>query len=415
MEVLMALEKLNVVSIGCGGMGWADVTATASHPEVNIAGCVDVDANRLKNATDHFKCEGYADWREMYAEMGDKIDAVIVSTPDHTHAPAAMEGLNRDKHVYCQKPLTWCPWEARQLSIQAELKPHLSTQMGTQLASTVSKRQGIELMRNGVMGAVEEIHGWSDRPSWVQGQPRVKGSDPIPDHLDWDLWLGVAPVRPYKNGRYHPGQWRGVFDFGCGAIGDMACHIMDAPYYAFDLFAPMAFRTDCDDATEDQMPTKQIVKMTFPGNIYSSRDSIPFTWYDGGLKPSPKAMGLPDDFRLPSNACIVIGDEGTFLAGHGSGNRLFIKGKEVPLNNPKIEDRNHWHHWVDGCFGRVETMTNFGFAARLTESMVLGAVGARFPGETLVWDTKNVRVTNKMEANAFVRRKYRKGFEVENL
>jgi predicted dehydrogenase len=408
-------EKLQIVSIGCGGMGLGDLTSTAMHKDVEVVGLVDTDANNLKRSTDRYKCPGYSDWREMYAEMGDKFDAVIVSTPDHTHALAAMEGLNRDKHVYCQKPLTWCPYEARQLSIQSQLKPHLATQMGTQVASSPNKRQGIQLLEQGVMGAVKEIHGWTNRPGWTQGQPRVEGSDPIPEHLNWDVWLGGAPERPYKNGRYHPGSWRGVYDFGCGAIGDMACHILDAPFYAFGLEAPMTIRTDCTDNTEDQMPTKQVVHMTFPGNMFTARDSMPFTWYDGGNKPSLTEIGLPADFAFPGNACVIIGEEGSFLAGHGSPNRLFVDGKEVPMDIPEVGPQNHWHQWVDACFGRNGTMTHFEFAAKITESMVLGAIASRFPGESLIWDTDAVQFTNKFEANAYARRKYREGFKVENL
>jgi predicted dehydrogenase len=412
-----ANEKFHVASIGSGGMGWGDINQVASHPDVVVAAVCDVDANNLKKAMEQFNCPGFADYREMIAQMGNKIDGITVSTPDHTHAPAAMTGMNNDLHVYCQKPLTWSIHESRALSNMSKQKPDLVTQMGTQRASTEGKRQAVNELKNGIVGQVVSIYGWSDRPAgwWPQGQDRKPGSDPVPEHLDWDLWLGVAPERPYKSGSYAHFAWRGVMDFGCGAIGDMACHIVDTPFYAYDLVAPMTFRVDCDDTTADQYPSKESVMMTFPGNQFSARDTIPFTWFDGGILPAASEIGMPDGMDVPQNCCAIVGEEGTLLVGMDGDVRLFSGGKEHKFESGKLKPRNHYHHWVDGCLGRAEPEAHFEFAARLTESMLLGAVGCRYPGSTLFWDSEKMIVPNRYSAKKYIERTYRAGFEVENL
>jgi predicted dehydrogenase len=398
-------------------MGWADIRQVASHPDVEVVACCDVDARQLKRATDHFKSEGFADYREMLAKMGDKIDAITVSTPDHTHAPAAMSGLLGGKHVYCQKPLTWSIHESRQLSIVSQENPHLATQMGIQRSASQGKRQAITELQGGIIGGIKEIYAWSDRPAgwWPQGQERPTGEDPVPEHLNWDLWLGTAEVRPYKEGVYAPFKWRGIFDFGGGAIGDMACHIADTPFHALGLTYPLTFRVDCDDVTNDQFPSKQTVRMTFAGNHMTSRDSLPFTWTDGGIIPPADVLGLPEGEKVPQNCCCLIGDEGTLLVHMDGGTRLFRNRTEVTYEKKELEPRNHYHHWVDGCLGKVQTEANFEFASRLTESMLLGSIGCHYPGSTLLWDATNLRAKNRYTAKTYVKREYRSGFEVENL
>jgi predicted dehydrogenase len=406
----LKIEKLQVAGIGVGGKGHSDVGSMNSHPDVEIVACCDTHSGRLQRGLNDYGGKGYADFREMLTEMGGQIDAVTVSTPDHTHYPAAMMALKMDKHVYCQKPLTWSVWESRMLSQESEARPDVATQMGTQSASKVHKRQSVEAIRSGMIGRIHSIHAWTNRPIWPQGNPRKEGSDPIPKELSWDLWLGPAEERPYKNGSYDAFNWRGVYDFGCGAIGDMACHIVDTPFYALDLQAPMAFRSDCSDATDDQFPSKQVVSMTFPGSFMTTRDSLPVLWYDGSILPNPEEIGLTAGTAIPQNCCAVVGEEGTLIVSTDDWSRLYRNGVEVPFVGVELETRNHYHHWVDACFGRNKTVTHFEFSARLTEAFLLGSLGSRFPGESLIWDAENMRITNKMEANAYLKREARKGW-----
>jgi predicted dehydrogenase len=408
-------ERLQVAGIGSGGKGWVDLAGTNAHEDAEIVACCDVDSNRLLKATNEYDVPGYADFREMFAELSDSIDAILVSTPDHVHAVAALKAMDLDMHVYCQKPLTWSIWEARQLSLASKKKPHLATQMGTQSASKVHKRQSVKMIQEGGLGAIKAIYGWTDRPTgwWPQGSERLTGEDPIPDTLSWDLWLGPAPVRPFKAGAYHGFKWRGFHDFGCGAIGDMACHIMDTPFYAMDLADPMTVRVDCDDVTEDQFPSKQVVQMTFAGNQFTERDSLPFTWYDGKILPTNEELGMPEGEEIPQNCCAVVGTEGTLIVSTDMWARLFRNRVEVDFDEPDLEGRDHYKFWVDACFGRVKTETHFEFSAKLTEAMLLGAVGSHYPGSTLLWDAEEMRVLNRYSAKQYIKRDYREGFEAK--
>ncbi|MEM9415979.1 MAG: Gfo/Idh/MocA family oxidoreductase [Planctomycetota bacterium] len=416
-------NKLRVVGVGVGGQGGHDIVQVAEHADTTIVGVVDVDLNSAERAAGRFDCDYWQDYREAFRALGDGFDAVVVSTPDHMHAPIAMSAMNMDKHVYCQKPLTWCVAESRALSAAAQTKGHLATQMGTQIASAAHKRRSVRALEEGVIGKIRAIHCWSDRPNnwWPQGTERAQGEDPVPENLDWDKWIGVAPMRPFKNNTYAPFRWRGVKDFGCGAIGDMACHIADTPFYALGLTNPLSVIAHCDDATDDKYPSKQVVEMVFAGSDMTTDDTLPLTWYDGGNMPDPEALGLPAGFELAQNSCALIGENGIFIVPYilPSGvehSTLVVNGEATPYEgNTRLRARNHYHHWVDACMGWGETETHFAFASKLTESFLIGAVASRFPGQSLDWDADNMRFTNLDAANAFVGREYRAGWEVENL
>ena len=416
-----ALEKLNVASVGVGGMGRSDLGQVASHSDTVIVALCDVDRNNLNAAaTAHPNATTFVDYREMFDAMGDKIDAVTVTTPDHMHAPIAMMALNNNKHVYCQKPLAHSISECRALRNAAAARPNLATQMGTQNASLTNKRRAMEALRQGVCGRVIEIRALTDRPGvderpwWPQGQPRPVGSDPVPEHLEWDLWLGTAEARPYKKDTYHPFKWRGFRDFGVGALGDMACHIVDAPFQVYELGDPISVKCEAVETSDDMFPRREVVKMILPGVEASGGENIPFTWYDGGLKPQASEVGMPADFNVPYNVVMIVGEKGTLMIPiTGDGTKYFRKGMERPLELPAYKGRNHWHHWVDAARGGERNWTPFEYAGRVSETLAVGAVASRFPNETLEWDAKEMTFTNKPEANQYVTPGYREGWATE--
>jgi predicted dehydrogenase len=413
------LKRVNVASIGVGGQGGRDLGQIAGHPETVIVALCDVDTNNLTDAaTLHTNATTFTDYREMFDAMGDKIDAVVVSTPDHMHASIAMMALNNNKHVYCQKPLAHSISECRALRAAANAKPYLVTQMGTQNTARSMKRRAMKALEEGIVGRVIEIQALTDRAKgwWPQGNPRPEGSDPVPENLKWDLWLGVAPERPYKKDAYAPFKWRGVRDFGVGAIGDMGCHITDAAFQTFGLGDPTSVRCETVSNSNDEYPLQEVVKMILPGVEASGGEDIPFTWYDGGLKPNPSELGMPVDFQVPFNVVIVVGEKGTLMVPiPGDGTKFFRKGKERSIELPSAPNKNHWHMWVDAIQGKEKNYTPFDYASRVSETLAIGAVASNFPNETLEWDAKAMKFTNKPEAAKFVTRTYRDGWSTKNL
>lgn len=406
--------KLNVAQIGVGGMGGTDLGSVASHAKVNIAALCDTDANTLNGrAKNHPSAERFADFREMLVKMGDRIDAVVVSVPDHSHAPAAMSAMNLNKHVYCQKPLTHEIYEARRLrEVAAEKK--LVTQMGIQIHSHIAYRMATDMVQSGVLGKVSQVYAWSNK-NWGSDAPAPQGEDPVPDHLDWNLWLGVTASRPYKKGVYHPGDWRRTLDHGCGTLGDMGVHIFDTPYRALKLTAPNWVKTTCRPPTGFGHPTKNLVTYEFPQTEYTTEKLI-WTWCDGAFAP-PKDQNweLREGQSLPAQGAMFVGEEGYLLLPHVGGPQLFPLEKFRDVPRPKLPTIDHYHSWVDACMGIGTPSANFDYAGPLTEALLLGVVANRFPDTELRWDAANLRVTNLADANTLIRRPYRKGFEVPNL
>lgn len=412
------LQKLNVASIGVGGMGASDLSQIASHPEVTIVGLCDTDANNLGKAGGlHPNAKKFADGREMFASLGDGFDAVSITTPDHMHAVFAMTAINEGKHVYCQKPLAWSVHENRALAKAAADHPGLATQMGTQNASRPMKQRCMKFVRDGNLGKIKEIHAWSDRPIWPQGNNRPTGSDAVPSSLSWDLWLGVAPERPYKNGAYHAFSWRGVRDFGCGALGDMACHIVDAAFQPLELGAPTTVICEATDCTDDQYPSAEIVRMKLEGNRFSEGEPIPFTWYDGKKLPEASAIGLPADYMMPQNVVVIVGEKGSLLVPQGGdGYAYFRRGMERPMEMPQARGGNHWHLWADRARGGdLPCLTPIEYGGRVSETLAIGAVASRFPNEQLEWDAAGMKFVGKPEADPYLTRKYRDGWQVKGL
>lgn len=406
--------ELHVAAIGANGMGWADLSNVGSHAKVKFVGFCDVDSARFDQVDKKFPgVAHFADYREMIDQLGDKLDAVIVSTPDHMHAPAAMYAMNRGKHCYCQKPLTHTVWEARQMRLLAD-KKQLITQMGNQIHSNLEYRMGTRLLKEGVIGKVTAVHSWVG----VKGQNYYGGkarpdSAEVPKSLDWNLWLGAAPERPYAPEVYHPFKWRDWQDFGSGALGDFACHILDPVFTALDLTAPKTIKCDHEGFNPELWPGPETVTYVFPGTKYTKDGELTVTWYDGGRKPPRELAQLPDGKDLPVGGSLFIGEGGTMVLPHVGMPQLYPQAKFADFKNPEEKGLSHWHVWVDAVLSNTKTSDGFHYAGPLTETVQLGNIAALHPGKTLEWDVNALKITNIVKANKLLTKTYRKGFEVE--
>ncbi|MCB9914818.1 MAG: Gfo/Idh/MocA family oxidoreductase [Planctomycetes bacterium] len=406
--------RLRHAGIGVGGMGAEDLKQISQHPEVDIVALCDVDEGRLRAAAErHPGAKLFRDWRELFRVMADEIDSVHVTTPDHMHAPIGLRALELGKHVYCQKPLTRTVSEARAMA-RAARSAGVVTQMGIQNRSNAPYRSAHELFRRRPVGDIYEVHVWTDRPNgwWPQGADRLPGADPIPAALDWDLWLGVAPERPYKEGQYHPFAWRGWLDFGTGAQGDMACHLMDPAVRFLELDAPTRLRSDGPTPNGETYPLWSTVHYEFPANRWTTRGPLQLTWHDGGRKAPQQLLDDLGIAEIPANGCLFVGTEGALFADPYSTAQLFPAAKFADYELPQVPALNHWFVWVDACRGEGEANASFDYAAKLTEVALLGNVALAFPHETLAWDGAGMRFPARPEADALLRPTYRAGWEL---
>lgn len=413
-QAVAANSKLRTAHIGVGGMGWSDLNSIASHPGVEIAALCDVDSEMLARASKAFpSAKGVADFRSLLSDMGDSIDAVVVSTPDHTHAAAAMTALNAGKPVYCQKPLTHDIFEARRLA-EAASAAGAPTQMGIQIHSVGVYRQAREILRSGAIGRVHRVDAWCDK-GWGYNGDAPSNHQAPPATLDWNLWLGTAEHHEYVPKVYHPGQWRKFLDFGTGTLGDMGAHILDTPYAALDLGAPTSVRATCRQPNGVGHPLNVRVEWEFPGTSRTT-NTLPVVWHDGDLAP-PKLdnADLPAGLTLPPSGSLVSGEQGSLLVPHFATPQLFPKERSADYKAPDAENGNHYHEWVDACRGDATPSADFAYGGALTETLLVGVIATRFPGETLQWNAKPMRFSNAEEPNAFVRRTYRDGFQVTGL
>ncbi|RAI87902.1 Gfo/Idh/MocA family protein [Algoriphagus yeomjeoni] len=414
---LNAAGRLRTAHIGLGGMGMADLDAISSHELVDVVALCDVDSINLAKAKAlHLNAKTYADYRELLRDMGDDIDAVIVSTPDHTHAPASIMAMELNKPVYCQKPLTHHVSEARAMNKMAAER-NLVTQMGIQVHSFYDYKLATLLIQSGIIGKVHTVRAWSPK-NWGYDGPGPTGSDPVPSTLDWNLWQGTAAERPYKEGFYHPGNWRKVMDYGCGTLGDMGVHIFDTPYNALQLDVPETILNECRLPTGFGFPEHNIVTYEFPGTDYTA-EKLKWVWYDGGGAPSNHLdLVLPDGETLPDQGAMFMGEKGRLLLPHFQQlPRKIVDGKYVemdiesfnlgkPVKDYDAESKKHYHQFVDACLGKGETTAPFSYAARLTETILLGVIAGRFPNQTLHWNSKKAKFDEK-EPNEFLDGKYR--------
>ena len=448
-------DLLNIAGIGVGGRGASNIHAICS-PEIdgrsvqtityadespdllrsnsvrqsarepavklaNIYALCDVDKVRAFDTFKSYpKAKIYKDFREML-EKEKSIDAVVIATPDHTHAVASMMAIKMGKHVYCEKPLTHTVYEARVLA-KAAKEAGVATQMGNQGMAADANRTLKEWLWAGVIGQVREVHAWSNRPIWPQGIERPKDTPPVPNTLDWDLWLGPSPYRPY-NPAYVPFAWRGWFDFGSGAIGDEAIHNLAPVFSSLKLTAPTLILGSSSPVFPETYPIASLLHFEFP-----ARDKMPpvtVHWYDGGLLPErPKELDkdavngvyskdVPDWDTV--NGAIFVGDKGKLLSlGEGTRSIRFLPQssiKDYKLPTPYLP-RSIGHHkeWIEACKGNGTTQSNFGFAGPLTEACQLGNICLRMGGKEIKWDSENFKITNNEEANKLLQLEYRDGW-----
>lgn len=414
----LTTKRLRTAHIGVGGMGAEDLKAIASHSKVDVVALCDVDANALNAARQLYpKAALFKDYRRMLETLKDSIDAVVVSTPDHTHAPASLMAMQMEKPVYCQKPLTHHVTEARAMQKLAAEK-NLVTQMGIQVHSFYDYKLATLLIQSGIIGKVKTVRAWSPK-NWGYDGPEPEGADTVPEHLDWNLWLGTAPEHPYKKGVYHPGNWRKLLDFGCGTLGDMGVHIFDTPYNALALDVPLTIKTECREPNGFGFPEQNKVTYKFPGTKYTT-EFLKWVWYDG--KGAPKAhsdLKLPNNDKLPLQGAMFIGEKGRLLLPHfmelprlivdGSYQDLDLapfKDLGAPVRNYEEEGKKHYHQFVDACLGKATCSAPFSYGAKLTETILLGVIAGRFPNMTLHWDSERARFKED-KANAFLDAEYR--------
>jgi predicted dehydrogenase len=459
-------EKLNIASIGAGGKAASDIRGCA--PTENIVALCDVDDKQAAETYKAFEsAPKYKDFRKMLDKEGKNIDACIVTIPDFMHATAAMAAMQLGKHVYVQKPLVRTIWEARMMN-EAAAKYKVATQMGNQGYSNEGTRQCAEMIWNGDIGNVTEVHAWTDRPIWPQGLTEIPAETPVPPTLDWDLWLGSAQARPYTSGGeayaksryqfYQPFNWRGFYDFGCGALGDMACHILGAPNMALKLGAPTSVECILKEGTSSFMfPKKSIIRFDFPAR--GSMPAVKLFWHDG-LKEPPKIEGVPEgamlgDIRRPrtrpaqgqqaaatpaprpafqgyvgevydptvtyekseNDGSVFIGDKGLITTGtYGANTRLLPVEKMNDYRFPPAlltrspeGNNSHYRDWIRACKGGDPACSNFSVSAPFVEWMLLGVIALRVEGK-IEWDPVKMKITNNADANKYLKPVYRKGW-----
>ncbi len=409
-------QKLRIAFIGAGGIGGHHLETT-EELGVECPCFCDVDTGRMKKAADLYpQAARYQDYRRMFDKEHKNFDAVMVGTPDHHHYPATMMAMQLGKHVYTQKPLTHTPWEARQLTAAAR-KYNVATQMGNQGHASEGWRLVYEWVRGGALGDVYETHTWTDRPIWPQGLNRPEEVAPVPANLDWDVWLGPAPERPYADKAYHPFSWRGWWDFGAGALGDMACHTMDGIFWSLDPGHPIAVEpVALTPTTADAFPQTSIVKWEFARNSW--RPGFEAYWYSGGLKPKLPAT-LEMGRQLPTSGGLLMGTKASMLISGDYGNspRFFPESKMKEIGKPaRMLERSpgHVEEWVMAAKGEKPIdfpKSRFAYSGPMSETILLGCVSLRV-GRRLEWDGPSMTVTNVPEANQYVNKEYRSGWKI---
>lgn len=439
------LEKPVLAGIGAGGKGRADIMGSVN-AGFEVRALVDVvDATKLTGALSRRQrsmaevrsrfgdVRFFTDYREMLAAMGDKIDAVTVSTPDHHHFHATAMAMNAGKHCYTQKPLTHGIWEARMLRNLAG-KRDVKTQMGNQAHANDHMRRCVELIRAGVIGKVTELHAWTNRPIWPQGFTKPPRTEPVPESIDWQQWIGPASWVDYSP-KIAPFAWRGWYHFGTGALGDMACHIMDMPYWALEPGAPKSVIAEQHGATDWSPPINSKIIWDFGPSQYTSRDGFKYYWYDGfidaefdretwSLKKSSNDYNHPDDEILEGQSfrqfgSVVVGEQGKLFFNRRRGATWILKttnsinGFDWPEQTlPRATKQDNYIEWMDAINGKVDQgQSNFDLAGQLTETVLLGVLAQRVPDTKLEWDADRMEIKGRPELQEFIKRPYRAGWE----
>ncbi len=438
-------EKPTLAGIGAGGKGRTDIEQCRK-AGFEVVALVDiVDARKLQKVEgrlrsmaqvrDHYaEAAFFSDYREMLSEMGDKVDAVTVSTPDHHHFHASVLAMQSGKHVYCQKPLTHGIWEARMLN-QLARSTGVKTQMGNQAHANAHMRRCVELIRAGVVGDVQEVHAWTNRPIWPQGFQKPPEKQPVPAGIDWQQWVGPAPWVDYSP-RIAPFSWRGWWDYGTGALGDMACHIMDLGYWAMQPGAPRSVRAQQEGATDLSPPINSIITWDFGPSDLTAAEGFRFHWYDGyvdaefdrdswSLKKHSNEYNHPDeevlegmDFR--DYGSVIIGSAGKLFFHRGKQNWVLKPSRDegelaaIPQSVPRAPGQNNYAEWLAAIEGRIDQgESNFGLAGPMTETILLGVLAQRNPATTLAWDAEKMAVKGRPDLDKLIRRDYRDGWQIK--
>lgn len=406
---------LGMACVGVGGMGRADLRAVANSEHTRILALCDVDERRLASAAEEQpSARRFTDFRRMLDAMERDLDAVVVSTPDHMHGPIALAAMERGKHVYCQKPLAHNLRECRAMARLAAERG-VVTQMGIQIHAHAAYRTAVATLRAGALGKVSRAESWVGR-SWAgPAAGRPARTDPVPEWLAWDLWLGVAPERPFVKGIYHPARWRGWLDFGTGTLGDMGCHIFDPVFAGLDLAAPRSVVSRGPAHHEETFAGDGDVLYEFEGTAHTAPRFF-LHWTDGraGKRPEWAGEHLPADVRLPRAGSLILGERGVMVLPHWAAPVIWRGGERVEDGLVECPSRNHYLEWVGACRGEGSTSAPFSYAAPLTEAVLLGTVAGRFPGRELHWNSAALRFDDT-EADACVERRYREGWRPQGL
>jgi predicted dehydrogenase len=412
---------LHHACIGVGGMGWGDLHKFKEHPNVKIIAICDVDAGNLKKASEELpEARTYTDWRELLKKEADNIESVNVTVPDHNHFPIALAAIQKGKHVYCQKPMCHDVAEVRLLT-EAAVKAGVITQLGTQFAATTGDRTGIQWIKEGAIGKIKHAYLCSNRPSAIdyrlEGPRPSEGQEP-PAALNWDLWIGTAPVRPFAPVIYHTMKWRAWQDFGTGWSGDIGCHIFDAVWKGLDLKPPLSVEAEVQKSWKesperkaDTWPQGDHITWMFPGNEKTESDVLPVEWFDGEFYPPQEIRDLfPGDY--PAESAMLIGTEGAMLIPHQGTTVLLPESKFEDYAAPELEPGNHYENFIVACLGGPLSVSHFAQTGPMTEAILLGTVAIRVPDTLLEWDSVNMKFPDYPDADKYLRRVYRDGWNV---
>lgn len=406
------IETVYHASFGANGMALSDIGSLTASKNLKLVAVAEVDTNRVAEVKKRFpEVKVYQDWRELL-DKEKNLNSANISTPDHMHAPITMRAMQQGLHVYTQKPLTQTIYEARQLTKVAADKK-LVTQMGIQIHSHQVHRTVVATVQAGAIGKVKEVHSWSGK-QWGDKNPRPNRTDPVPANLNWDYWLGVAPERPFIAGYDHPGEWRKRLDFGTGTFGDIGCHILDPVFASLALTAPTSVLSTGDAPNADNWGLDVQVQYSFPGTKYTA-EKMTLTWYNGNRRPPNEVQALIGDRKLNDQGSIYIGTDGILYSPYIAPLVLLPMEKFKEYKVPTQEGQNHYLQFVEAVRGNGQTSAPFAYSGPLTESVLLGCLATRFPKTKLEWDAAKLQVTNEKDANQYVRRRYRKGWEVEGL
>ncbi|MGD0497965.1 MAG: Gfo/Idh/MocA family oxidoreductase [Bryobacteraceae bacterium] len=406
--------RLRLASFGANGMAWETLDAIATHPNVTLMCVAEVDSTRLdKVKKKYVEARTYPDWRDMLAKERKNIDIACVATPDHMHAPIAMTAMAMGIHVYVQKPLTHDIYETRRLTEFARSKK-LVTQMGIQRHSVSEYKTAAYVIQSGAIGKIKEVHAWSGK-KWGDTDPFPDRSDPVPETLDWNQWLGAAAARPFIEGYYHPSEWRKRVDFGTATFGDMGCHIYDPVYTALELTAPVSVRSEGPAPNLHNWALNSVIHYIFPGTRFTEGRQVAVTWYDGDERPPKEVQALTETRRLPLEGSIFIGTDGAILLPHTAFPILLPAEKFKGFAPPQLPADNHYFQFVDAVLGKTKTSAGFDYSGPLTEAVLLGPVATWFPKTTLEWNRAAMKFPASPEATRHVKRNYRRGWEVSGL